>query len=93
MFVVLLTILNWSFALLFFSSQDQASEFVPMSNWAYLNLTITDGDDLGPVFIYDTCPTSQLKPCIRPKYSATIVGDTIPSQVSAGFDVSVCSSS
>lgn len=56
--------------------QDRASEFTPRSNWAYLNITITDGDDLGPVFIYDTCPQSVSKPCVRPKYSASIESGT-----------------
>ncbi|XP_070182199.1 cadherin-99C-like [Littorina saxatilis] len=58
------------------TATDNADEFSPMSSWAYLNITITDGDDLGPVFIYDSCPTSQYKPCVRPKYYDTIVNGT-----------------
>ncbi|KAK7113019.1 cadherin-99C-like isoform X2 [Littorina saxatilis] len=62
------------------TATDQAQEFTPLSNWAYLNITITDGDDLGPKFIYDTCPSTPFKSCVRPKYSASITsGDTLGS--------------
>ena len=46
------------------------------SNSAFLNITVLDGDDLGPVFQYASCPTSQYKPCVRPKYSASIQSGT-----------------
>ncbi|XP_070182125.1 cadherin-99C-like [Littorina saxatilis] len=58
------------------TATDNPQEVLPKSSWAYLNITITDGDDLGPVFIYDSCPTSQYKPCVRPKYYDTIVNGT-----------------
>uniref|UniRef100_A0A2C9LHR8 Cadherin domain-containing protein n=1 Tax=Biomphalaria glabrata TaxID=6526 RepID=A0A2C9LHR8_BIOGL len=41
-----------------------------------LKITITDGDDQGPEFIYPNCiPSSQLnsKSCIRPKYLTSVI--------------------
>ncbi|KAK0048619.1 protocadherin Fat 4, partial [Biomphalaria pfeifferi] len=41
-----------------------------------LKITITDGDDQGPEFIYPSCiPSSQLnsKSCIRPKYLTSVI--------------------
>ncbi|XP_025084020.1 cadherin-99C-like [Pomacea canaliculata] len=43
-----------------------------LSSWTLLTLNITDGDDLGPQFVYPSCFTFSNKSCIRAKYDATI---------------------
>ncbi|KAK7482285.1 hypothetical protein BaRGS_00026413 [Batillaria attramentaria] len=54
------------------TATDRPDNFPPLSSWVYLNITITDGDDLGPVFVYPSCPASQFKPCVQAFYDASI---------------------
>ncbi|KAK7482289.1 hypothetical protein BaRGS_00026417 [Batillaria attramentaria] len=54
------------------TATDRPDNFPPLSSWVYLNITITDGDDLGPVFVYETCPAGKKKPCVQAFYDATI---------------------
>ncbi|KAK3713420.1 hypothetical protein RRG08_014909 [Elysia crispata] len=47
----------------------------PRSSETFVIITISDGDDLGPEFIYDTCLPSKIpngKNCVRPNYRTTI---------------------
>ena len=51
-------------------------------NWTLLDIFVTDGDDHGPVFVYDTCPVISFKACVGPKYTSSIVSGTTSVTVS-----------
>ena len=61
--------------LLLFFFQDNGDKNpggISLSNTNQIAITILDGDDLGPYFLYTTCPDALPKICARPKYTTSI---------------------
>ncbi|XP_046560783.1 cadherin-99C-like isoform X1 [Haliotis rubra] len=47
-----------------------------------LNVTITDGDDQKPIFVYPTCYTDSQNRCFNPTYTASMVSGQLPGEIS-----------